>query len=71
MEYDIILKGVSKGIGKIMAVKLFLLDKLNPFMSYLDTGYSVEECKGIITRMYPTVDFQTKQLAFILFAKNK
>lgn len=66
-----VLKGESKGEGTIMDVKPFLLEKLNPFMSYLDTGYSVEECRNIIVRMYPKIDFTTKQLAFILIVKDK
>jgi hypothetical protein len=65
------MKGTHKGRGTIVAIKPFLLHQLNPFMSYLDTGYSVEECKTIINKMYPVVDFSTKQLAFILIVKDK
>jgi len=64
------LKGGARGTGVIMEVKPFLLANLNPFMSYIDTGYSVEECRNIIVKMYPTVNFQTKKLAFILIVKN-
>lgn len=65
------MKGSNKGPATILAVKPFLLDQLNPFMSYLDTGYCVEECKKIITTMYPGVDFSKKKLAFILLVKDK
>jgi hypothetical protein len=66
-----ILKGISKGPATIMDVKPFLLEKLSPFIAYLDTGYSVEECRGIILRMYPKIDFKVKQLALILIVKDK
>lgn len=69
-KVDPIFKGISKGIGKIMEVKPFHLANLNPYISYLDTGYSVEECKGIILKMYPKVDFNKKQLALILIVKD-
>ena len=68
---DPVLKGQSKGKGVMADVKPFLLKNLNPFMSYLDTGYSVEECAKIIKTMYPKIDFNTKQLAFILIVKDK
>lgn len=69
-KVDPVLKGVSKGVGTIVDVKPFLLEQLNPYMSYLDTGYSVEECKKIIVRMYSSIDFKTKKLAFILIVKE-
>lgn len=65
------LKGADKGAAVIMAVKTFYLHQLNPFISYLDTGYSVEECTRIIRTMYPAVDFAQKKLALILIVKNK
>ena len=66
-----VLKGTSYGPATIMDVKPFMLDKLNSFIAYLDTGYSVEECRGIILRMYPKIDFTQKQLALILMVKDK
>lgn len=69
-QVNIWLKGGARGTGTIKAVKPFLLEKLNPFISYLDTGYSVEECRNIILKMYPSINFQTKQLALILIVKD-
>ena len=69
---EITLKGSNeKRFGTIMAVKPFLLHHLTPFMSYLDTGYSVGECQKIISKMYPTIDLAKKQFAFILILKDK
>ena len=65
-----VLKGISKGVGKIMNVKTFLLKDLNDFMAYLDTGYNTAECQKIIKTMYPNLNFDTKLLAFILIVKD-
>ncbi len=65
------LKGISKGIATMLEVKPFYLHNLNAFISYLDTGYSVEECTKVIKTMYPKVDFTKTQLALLLIIKNK
>lgn len=66
-----ILSKTKQFYGRIAEVKPFLLDKLNPYMAYLDTGYSVEECKALLLKMYPKIDFSVKHLAFILIVKEK
>lgn len=70
-EVNAVLKGVSKGTGKIVKVKCFLLKDLNDYMAYLDTGYDAVETANIIRKMYPAVDFTKKLLAFILILKDK
>lgn len=69
-EFKIILDTAKdlevKGTAEILAVKEFNLDNLNDFISYLDTGYSVDECRKIILRMYPKADWSTQKLKFIL-----
>lgn len=60
----------NKGQVTLTAVKPFLLEQLNPFIAFLDTGYSVEECRNIIEKMYPKIDFKTKRLALILLVKE-
>lgn len=67
----ILLKGHNMGSGRIEAVKKFHINQLSPYISYLDTGYSVEECKSILHRMYSTVDWDRKALALILIVKDK
>lgn len=70
MVVDVQLKGVSKGIAKIISVKPFYLHNLNEYMSYLDTGYAVPELKNIIEKMYPKIYFTTKKMVFILILKD-
>jgi hypothetical protein len=71
VKYRVMLKRTeNKGVGVIRSVKPFLLEQLNPYISYLDTGYPVEECRNIILKMYPKIDFTTKKLALILIVKE-
>lgn len=62
---------ISKGVGTIMCINRFLLDQMNPFISFIDTGYSVEECKSILHKMHPNIDFNIYKLALILVVKDK
>lgn len=68
---SIIIKGVSKGTGKIKGCKRFMLADMNDYIAYLDTGYNKEQATNVILRMYPNVDFKTKQLALLLIVKDK
>lgn len=65
-EFIINFKGQPKGTARIIEIKEFFIDQLNPFMAYIDTGYSVDECKNIIKKMYPNANWQTVKLKFIL-----
>jgi hypothetical protein len=64
-KYKIVLKPgrklsgdmVIKGIAEILEIKQFYLVQLNTFIAYLDTGYSIAECRKIIERMYPNADW--------------
>lgn len=70
-EYKIVLKtkGLCKTIGTalIINIKKLFLHQLNEFIAGLVTGYSVEECKKIIMRMYPNTDWSKTQIKLILF----
>ena len=70
-KVKISLKEHDRGTGRIEAVKSFHINKLSPYISYLDTGYSVEECKNIMKRMYSKVDFDRSMLALILVVRDK
>ena len=52
----------------VESVKEFKLHQLNSFMSYLDTGYSVQECQNIIKKMYSAryTDLDTETFYFHL-----
>lgn len=69
--HEITIKGESKGEARIESIKRFMLADLNEFIARLDTGYSVEECRNIIIRMYPKVDFTRMKLMLILLVKTK
>lgn len=68
-QFELTLKGIVIGKAKVVAVKSFLLSKLTEYMAYIDTGYSLEECMGIIRRMYPQVDLETQPFHFVLLLK--
>lgn len=67
----ILLKDQFVSDGFIQEVSTFYLDQINEFVAFLDTGYSAEETKNIIRRMYPAVDFKKQLLALILITKTK
>ncbi|MBK9333868.1 MAG: hypothetical protein IPM96_16035 [Ignavibacteria bacterium] len=70
-EYKVFLRSGKdlqvKGVAEIMDIKAFYLDQLSMFIAYLDTGYSVSECKNIIYRMYPNIELGSQKLRLILF----
>lgn len=67
----ILLKDEVLGEGMIHEMVVFYLNALNPFMSFIDTGYSLEEARSIILKMYPKVDFTQTRLVMMLIVKNK
>ena len=66
VKYDIVLKGESLGTAQIIGVKKMFLKDINEYIAGIDTGYSAEECKNIIMKMYPKCDFEKTKLLFIL-----
>jgi hypothetical protein len=50
----------------IRAITLTTLDKLNSYIIGLDMGYSVNDGKLILLKMYPHIDFTTQKLALVL-----
>lgn len=52
------------------AIKPFMLKDLNEYISYLDTGYNVEECTKVLKTMYKEVDFEKQKLVLILIVKD-
>lgn len=69
-EFNITLNGVSKGTGVIHSIKLIAYQDINEYIARIDTGYSAKECKDILRKMYPNVDFTVQKLAFILIVKR-
>lgn len=70
---NIILKGVLMAKGDILDVKGFTIDKLNSFISYLDSGYDIDEFKKIIKTMYKekNIDWTKQKLKMLLIVKTE
>lgn len=67
--YNVELKNKEHSRAIILNICYTMLDNLNDFNCYLDTGYSVEETKNIFKKMYPNVNFKKTHLAIILLKK--
>lgn len=51
----------------ILDIKTISFSQINNFIAYLDTGLSVEECKGLLKRMYYKIkDIENQKFDFIL-----
>lgn len=68
--YDIILKGKKIHDGRIIKITLLSLDKINEYIGGLDTGYSAEDCKNILTKMYKNIDL-SKEIICLLLIRNE
>ena len=69
-QYKVLLKEGKNihamGVAEVIAIREFWLHDMNEYISYLDTGYSVEQCQQIILRMHPKVDFDNVKLRLLL-----
>jgi glucuronate isomerase len=67
--FRIRLKGKMLGVAELKAVKTITLHQLNPYITYLDTGYDVEQCRNILKKMYKNknVNLETQLFDFCLF----
>jgi hypothetical protein len=66
-EKMIKLKSHEKGKAVIKGVKPLMIDQINDYIAYVDTGYDAAECKNILRRMYGSrVDFSQKRLVLVL-----
>lgn len=52
LELEVYLKDKFVAVCKIIDMRVLRLDQVNEFVAYLDTGYSVDEFKNIVRRMY-------------------
>ncbi len=67
--YQVFLKGSHYCNVKLIDVAVITLDKLKPWIAYLDTGYDLKEAKAIIQKMYPDVNWNTQLVAVLLFKR--
>lgn len=72
LVYEIQLKNQLIKYARIVEIKVFPLNKINEFISRIDTGYSREETVKIINRMYPeTINNVEKSFMLILLETVK
>lgn len=64
--YEIELNTKPKGKAILKDKRTLKLNQLNDFISYIDTGYSVEETTQIIKRMYKNIDLANTLFDFCL-----
>lgn len=69
-RYAVRLKGELKGDYRIEKIKTIFLNQINEYISYLDTGYSVADCKNVIKKMYPKIDVDIHPMFLILLVKE-
>jgi len=56
---------------QVQAMKRIMLHEINAFIAGLDTGYSIEQTKAILIKMYPKVNFQVQALSLVLLKTLK
>jgi hypothetical protein len=56
----------------IVGKKSFLLNEINDYIAYVDTGYDAKACRNIIQKMYVkhNIDWDTKKIIFYLLRKE-
>lgn len=71
--YQETLKGKHLQDATLVAIKHLKLSQVNEFIARLDTGYSVDECKKLITTMYKNkcVDWETQELSLLLLVTDQ
>ena len=70
-RFEVSMQGYPKGKAKVVDVKIIKLDQINEWIARLDTGYSAQETKDIIKKMYkdkPCINWETQELLYVLLA---
>lgn len=70
-RFNVYLKKQFHHVAEVVAIKEFHLHQLNEFIARIDTGYSVDECREIIIKMYPRIDMHTKPIVLVLMKRLK
>lgn len=74
-KYEIHLKDVQIGFGRIISKKLIYFHQINEYISYLDTGYSPDKCKALLREIHknrcPKVEWKTQPIFFYLVQLKK
>lgn len=62
---------IERGQGKLILIETIRIHHLKPVICWLDTGYSLDETRNILYRMYPGKDWGTQNLYYMLIQKVK
>lgn len=65
-QYLINLKKNPIKKAEIIGIKTIFFKDINEYIAHLDTGYSLEETKNILLKMYPKIKTHTQPFYFIL-----
>jgi hypothetical protein len=67
--FNVVLKGKKLGVAELRDKKTILLKDLDPFITFLDTGFGVDQTKRMLMNMYKkyNIDWETKKLDYCLF----
>jgi len=57
-QFIIELNGEKKGAAILQEKRVFKIDQLNEFMSFIDTGYNRDKTTEILNRMYKGIDLK-------------
>ena len=70
-EYNILLKKQLLKSAIIEDIKTIYFNQINEFIARVDTGYSAEETKNILKKMYSKINIETQPFSFILLSTVK
>lgn len=72
-KFEIHLKKQFVKKVEVISVKAIFLTQINDFIAGIDTGYSTEECRDIIYKMYKNknLDWNIQKMDFILLKEIK
>jgi hypothetical protein len=65
--YKVMHDGVFSFRAQVIDKTEILLSQLKPYAAFLDTGYSLDETKNLLTKMYPGKNWEKQKLDLILF----
>ena len=67
--YEVVLKGEPQGLVRLISKRFLLIDEIDDFVSYIDTGYNAQETIRLLKTMYKNkdIDWDTQFLDVCLF----
>ncbi|GHT17534.1 hypothetical protein FACS1894189_3570 [Planctomycetales bacterium] len=72
-KFEIRIKNEFLGVAELVEKQTLLIEQLNSFITYLDTGYDKEKTTEIIKTMYKNkgIDWSSQKLDFCLLVFKK